>query len=206
MKKLKIGITGGIGSGKSTVCKIFETLNIPIYYADDRAKALYLENEDLKHNVIQLFGSDAYFSDGQLNRKLISDAAFQNPELLKKLNALVHPAVLKDGNAWHDAQTNVPYTLKEAALLFESGSDKYLDKLITVYAPKELRIERVILRGGGSMTREDVEARIAKQMSDEEKKDLADYVIINDGNHALIPQVLDIHHKILAEILAEKNN
>lgn len=205
MKKLKIGITGGIGSGKTTVCKIFETLGIPVYYADDRAKALYLENPDLKQGVIQLFGVDAYFSDGQLNRKLISDAAFQSPDLLKKLNALVHPAVLKDGNDWHAAQVNVPYTLKEAALLFESNSHQFLDKIITVYAPKELRIERVILRGGGSMTREDVEARMAKQMSDEEKKDRANFVIINDGNHALIPQVLDIHHKILGEISGKKN-
>lgn len=200
-KKLKIGITGGIGSGKTTVCKIFETLGIPIYYADDRAKALYLENADLKQGVIQLFGAESYLLDGQLNRKWISDLAFQDPELLKKLNALVHPAVQKDGNDWHDAQTNVPYTLKEAALLFESGGDKYLDKIITVYAPLELRIERVILRGSGSMTRADVEARIAKQMSDEEKKDRADFVIFNDGNQALIPQVLAIHHKILATIL-----
>jgi dephospho-CoA kinase len=196
-KKLKIGITGGIGSGKTTVCKIFETLGIPVYYADDRAKALYLENDDLKQNVIQLFGTESYFSDGQLNRKLVADAVFENSELLKKLNALVHPVVQKDGNDWHDAQSNVPYTLKEAALLFESGGDKVLDKIITVYAHKELRIERVILRGKGTMTREDVEARIAKQMSDEEKKDRADFVIINDGNHALIPQVLAIHRQIL---------
>jgi dephospho-CoA kinase len=197
-KKLKIGITGGIGSGKTTVCKIFETLGIPIYYADDRAKALYLENADLKQGVIQFFGAESYFSDGQLNRKWISDLAFQDPELLKKLNALVHPAVQKDGNVWHDAQSNVPYTLKEAALLFESGGDKYLDKIITVYAPKSLRIERVIKRSEGTMTKEDVEARMAKQMSEEEKKDRADYVIFNDGNKALIPQVLAIHHKILA--------
>jgi dephospho-CoA kinase len=204
MKKLKIGITGGIGSGKTTVCKIFETLGIPVYYSDERARALYLENDTLRAGAIALFGSKAYLENGEFNRKLVADEAFKNPEILKKLNALVHPAVFKDGNEWHDRQTDVPYTLKEAALLFESGGDKFLDKIITVYAPKELRIERVILRGGGIMTREDVEARIAKQMSDEEKKDRADYVIFNDGNHALIPQVLAIHHKILEEISESK--
>jgi dephospho-CoA kinase len=198
MKKLKIGITGGIGSGKTTACKIFESLGIPVYYADDRAKALYLENIALKKGVIELFGTEAYFSDGQLNRKRLADTAFNNPVLLKKLNALIHPAVLKDGNDWHDAQHNVPYTLKEAALLYESGGDQFLDKIITVYAPKDLRIERVILRGGGSMTKQDVEARMDKQMSDEEKKERADYVILNDGNHLLIPQILAIHRKIMS--------
>jgi dephospho-CoA kinase len=201
MKKLKIGITGGIGSGKTTICKIFETLGIPIYYSDERARALYLENDTLRAGAIALFGSKAYLENGDFNRKLVADEAFKNPETLKKLNALVHPAVLKDGNDWHEKQSNVPYTLKEAALLFESNGHLVLDKIITVYAPIELRIERVILRGGGTMTREDVEARIAKQMSDEEKKDRADYVIINDGKHALIPQVLDIHHKILKVLL-----
>jgi dephospho-CoA kinase len=199
MNKLKIGITGGIGSGKTTVCKIFETLGIPVYYADDRAKALYLENLDLKNGIMGLFGIESYFSDGQLNRKWISDLAFQDPELLKKLNALVHPVVHKDGNDWHQAQKNVPYTLKEAALLFESGGDKYLDKIITVYAPKVLRIQRVIKRSEGTMTNEDVEARMAKQMSDEEKKERADFVIYNDGNEPLIHQVLAVHRLILNE-------
>jgi dephospho-CoA kinase len=201
MKKLKIGITGGIGSGKTTACKIFETLGIPIYYADERAKALYLENDNLRAGVIALFGEKVYLENGDFNRKLVADEAFKNPEILKKLNTLVHPAVLKDGNNWHDAQINVPYTLKEAALLFESGGDQVLDKIITVFAPKALRIERVIKRSNGTMTKEDVEARMAKQMSDEEKKDRADYVIFNDGNQALIPQVLAIHQKILLENL-----
>jgi dephospho-CoA kinase len=199
MKKLKIGITGGIGSGKTTVCKIFETLGIPVYYADERARALYLENDTLRAGAIALFGKSAYLENGDFNRKLVADEAFKNPEILKKLNALVHPAVLKDGNDWHDAQRNVPYTLKEAALLYESGGDKVLDKIITVFAPKELRIERVIERSNGTMTKEDVEARMSKQMSDEEKKDRADYVIFNDGFKALIPQVLAIHNLILKE-------
>ena len=203
MKKLKIGITGGIGSGKTTVCKIFETLGIPVYYADERAKALYLENDTLRAGAIAIFGEKAYLENGDFNRKLVADEAFKNPEILKKLNALVHPAVLKDGNDWHDAQTNVPYTLKEAALLYESGGDKVLDKIITVFATKELRIERVIMRSEGTMTKEDVEARMAKQMSDEEKKKRADFTIVNDGITPLLPQILLIHNFILAEILTQ---
>jgi dephospho-CoA kinase len=197
MTRLKVGITGGIGSGKTTVCKIFETLGVPIYYADDRAKALMIEDKELVENVKKLFGENAYFEDGSLNRKYISDLAFQNPELLQKLNGLVHPAVLKDGNKWHTEQVNVPYTLKEAALMYESDSYKYLDKIITVLAPKELRLERAILRGGGALKKEDIEARMDKQMQEEEKLKRADFVIFNDGNQALIPQVLKIHKALL---------
>ena len=197
-KILKIGITGGIGSGKTTACRIFETLGIPVYYADDRAKALMAENEDLKKGIKNLFGEAAYLSDGSLNRKHIADIAFHNPLILNKLNTLVHPAVWLDGEQWHNAQT-APYTLKEAALLFESGGNVLLDKIITVVAPVETRIERVLLRGGGALTRSDVEARIAKQLPDEEKIKQSDFVIWNDGTQALIPQILDIHKAILKE-------
>jgi dephospho-CoA kinase len=196
MTRLKVGITGGIGSGKTTVCKIFETLGVPIYYADDRAKALMVEDKELVGNVKKLFGENAYFPDGVLNRKYISDLAFQNPELLQKLNGLVHPAVLKDGNKWHSEHLNVPYTLKEAALMYESDSYKYLDKIITVFAPKELRLERAILRGG--LKKEDIEARMEKQLPEEEKLKRADFVIYNDGKQALIPQVLKIHKALLS--------
>jgi dephospho-CoA kinase len=197
MKKLKIGITGGIGSGKTTVCKIFETLGIPVYYADDRAKALYVEDLNLKKKVIQLLGEKAYFENGELNRQYVSDLVFKDVQLLQKLNALIHPAVQNDGDTWHEKQKDASYTLKEAALLYESGGYKYLDKMITVYAPVSLRIERVILRGDGTLTKEDVEARIAKQMDDEEKMKRADFVIINDGKQALMPQVIKIHQQIL---------
>lgn len=196
-KILKIGITGGIGSGKTTVCHIFETLGIPVYYADDRAKALMVENEDLIKGIKNLFGEAAYLPDRALNRKHIADIAFNNPEKLNELNALVHPAVWLDGEQWHNAQTQAPYTLKEAALLFESGGNFLLDKIITVVAPVETRIERVILRGGGTLTRSDVEARIAKQMPDEEKIKQSDFVIWNDGEQALIPQVLAIHQALV---------
>ncbi len=203
MAKLKVGITGGIGSGKTTVGKIFETLGIPVYYADDRAKALMIEDDELILGVKTLFGNEAYYPDGALNRKYIADIAFHNPLILNQLNALVHPAVLKDGIRWHNEQPNVPYTLKEAALLFESDSYKYLDKIITVFAPQHMRLERIVKRSapspahtGTAMTKASIEARMAKQLPEEEKMKRADFIIYNDGQQALIPQVLKIHQKL----------
>ena len=193
-KILKVGITGGIGSGKTTVCKIFETLGIPVYYADDRAKAIMVEDETLMNKVKQAFGDNAYLPDGTLNRAYISQIAFSNPLKLTELNAAVHPAILRDGEKWHNAQKDVPYTLKEAALLYESGSDAVLDKIIMVYTPKNIRIERVLGRGG--LTRDEIEARIAKQMPDEEKVKKADFIIYNDGQKGLIAQVLEIHQSL----------
>lgn len=198
MSALKVGITGGIGSGKTTVCKIFETLGIPVYYADDRAKALMVENKDLIVRIKHIFGDNAYTPEGELNRSYISQVAFTNPEKLKELNAAVHPAVLEDGIIWHESQKDTPYTLKEAALLFESGSYIALDKIITVTAPEDVRIERVMKRN--NLSREEVEARIAKQMPESEKVQRSDFVINNDGEHALIPQVLEIHAKFLKSI------
>jgi dephospho-CoA kinase len=198
-KALKIGITGGIGSGKTTVCHIFETLGIPVYYADDRAKALMTEDVELMNAVKKLFGDAAYFSDGALNRKLISEMAFSNPLILNELNAVVHPAVRRDGEHWHTAQLGVPYTLKEAALHFESGGFKLMDKMICVVAPKDVRIERVLLRGG--LNRAEIEARMAKQLPDEDKIKQSDFVINNDGIHALIPQVMAIHKALINNAL-----
>jgi dephospho-CoA kinase len=197
-KALKVGITGGIGSGKTTVCHIFETLGIPIYYADDRAKALMTEDENLVKGIKNIFGEAAYFEDGRLNRKHISDIAFSNPLKLKELNALTHPAVHADGERWHAAQIGAPYTLKEAALHFETGGFRLMDKMICVVAPQELRIERVIARGG--LTRAEIEARIAKQLPDSEKIKQSDFVIQNDGVHILIPQIMAIHNALLASI------
>ena len=198
MKKLKVGITGGIGSGKTTVCKIFETLGIPVYYADDRAKTLMVEDEKFISDIKNIFGVEAYSPNGELNRKHIADIAFHNPLKLKELNAVVHPAVLEDGNRWHAEQKDVPYTLKEAALIFESDSYKNLDKIITVFAPQNVRLERVILRGG-NLTKEDIEARMAKQLPEEEKMKRADFIIYNDGEQALIPQVMKIHRLLCSE-------
>ncbi len=193
-KKWKVGITGGIGSGKTTVCSIFETLGIPVYYADDRAKWLMIHNLVVKKGIIQLFGEAAYTVDGALNRKYIADIAFQNPGKLGELNKVVHPAVFKDGENWHRKQIYVPYTLKEAALLFESGSYIQMDKIITVTAPLEIRIQRVIERD--QTDREKVLARIQQQMPQEEKAERSQYIIVNDGQHSLIQQVLNIHKKL----------
>lgn len=195
---LKVGITGGIGSGKTTVCKIFETLGIPIYYADDRAKWLMVNSPALQTGIINLFGKESYDEVGQLNRAYIGGIAFKHPKKLQKLNALVHPAVFVDGENWQQEQMilQAPYTLKEAALLYESGSHKFLDKMIVVTAPEALRIERVMKRDGLDKTA--VQDRIARQMPEEEKVAQADYIINNDGQQLLIPQVLDIHQQLLA--------
>lgn len=188
-----LGITGGIGSGKTTVCKIFETLGIPIYYADERAKYLMSHDPELIAGITELFGKEAYLEPHVLNRTQIAKIAFNDKEKLNQLNALVHPAVGRDGLAWQTAQQNVPYTLKEAALLYESGSYRSLDKIIVVTAPLELRIQRVMARDEAK--RAEVEARIAKQMPEEEKVKLADFVIYNDGEQALIPQAVAIHRR-----------
>lgn len=192
---MKIGITGGIGSGKSTVCKIFEVLGIPVYYADDRAKWLMNNDTNLIEGVKSVFGNEAYHADGTLNRPFIADIVFNDKSKLAELNTLVHPAVFEDGMAWNEANVAAPYTLKEAAILFESGSYLTVDKVITVFTPKEIRIQRVLMRD--DTTREAIEARMDKQMPEEEKIERSDFVIYNNDEHSLIKQVLDIHRKIL---------
>lgn len=191
---LKIGITGGIGSGKSTVCRIFSQLGIPVYSADDRAKQLMTEDEDLVERVEALFGPDAYLANGILNREHISDRAFHDATLLGKLNALVHPAVFRDFDSWCEQQ-NSPYILKEAALLFESGSFRDLDYVITVSAPRDLRITRCMTRD--STTRAQVLARMDKQWTEKQRNDAADFIIKNDEKVPLIPQVMELHGKFL---------
>jgi dephospho-CoA kinase len=192
---IKVGITGGIGSGKTTVCHIFEALQIPIYYADDRAKWLMTHDAAIKTAILDLFGEAAYLEDGALNRGHIANIVFKNSSKLSELNQIVHPAVAKDGENWFERLVEVPYAIKEAALLIESGSHKQLDQLIVVTAPLPLRIERVMSRDNA--TREDIEARIAKQMEESAKVNLADFVINNDGQQALIPQVLKVHQQLL---------
>ncbi len=192
---LQVGITGGIGSGKTTVCKIFEILGIPVYYADERAKWLMTNDLNIIKDIKNEFGATAYNEKGELNRQYIAEIAFHNPEKLQALNALVHPAVFEDGRNWHRTQQNVPYTLKEAALLFESGSYKELDKIIVVTAPLDVRIQRVMERD--QISQEAVQARISKQMLEEEKINQADYLIVNDGEQTLIAQVLIIHKSLM---------
>lgn len=191
---LRIGITGGIGSGKTTVSHVFEVLGIPVYYADDAAKRIMNEDDILKDKIQQAFGNEIY-RDGRLDRKLLAEIVFNNPEKLSKLNAIVHPATLQDAANWMQRQTS-PYALKEAALIFESGAQEQLDYVIGVTAPAPLRILRTMQRD--NITREAVIARMDKQMDEVIKMKLCDFVIVNDEQQKLIPQVLQVHEKLLA--------
>ena len=191
---LKIGITGGIGSGKTTVCKVFETFGIPVYYADDRAKYLMVNDKKLTKKIINIFGKESYLENGELNRKHISNLAFKNKSKLEKLNNAVHPAVKKDFENWVNEQ-KAPYIIKEAALLFETGSYKDLDFNILVSAPLDIRIKRVIMRD--NIDEASVLARVKNQMPEEEKTKLADFVVVNDGKHSLIHQVLNLNRKFI---------
>ncbi|MEM9885181.1 MAG: dephospho-CoA kinase [Bacteroidota bacterium] len=195
---MKIGITGGIGSGKTTVCKIFETLGIPVYYADDRAKQLMIEKPALIKQIKATFGEKSYDDQGQLNRTYLAQIVFSDPPKLKQLNQLVHPVVFEDTEQWHQAQKNTAYTLKEAALLFESGSFRTLDAVIAVYAPQKERIKRVMQRD--QVNEDQVLARMEKQMSDLQKIQLSDYVITNNQRVSLVQQVLTIHQNIIQQL------
>mgnify|MGYP003385552304 CR=1 FL=1 len=191
---LKIGLTGGIGSGKTTVAEVFAQLGIAIYLSDDRAKALMVSDEELKSDIISLFGEESY-DVGQLNRPFIASKVFSDKKELEKLNALVHPALKKDFDLWCNEQTS-PYVLKEAAILFESGANKGLDKVILVEAPKEMRLSRVMNRD--SVSSDSVLARMEVQWSDERKKLLSDYVILNDDKCSVLEQVLKIHNELVS--------
>lgn len=194
----RVGITGGIGSGKSTVCRIFETaFGIPVFDADQWAKQLILEDPALRKGILELFGPEAYTAEGAYNRAFVAQIVFSDPAKLAALNALVHPAVEQASRQWHLQQTQlgVPYTLKEAALLIESGGHRFLDFLIVVSAPEAIRIQRVMERD--HVTEEQVRARIRGQMPEAEKLKLADFVLVNDGKQMLLPQIWEIHQKIL---------
>lgn len=190
---LKIGLTGGIGSGKSTVAKVFEILGIPVYYADDRAKELMNEDGPLKEAIKTNFG-DAVYAGGALNRKMLAEIVFASPEKLQLLNSLVHPATLSDAEDWFHRQAS-PYCIKEAALIFESGAHHHLDHVIGVTAPAPLRILRTMHRDG--VTKEEVAARMDKQLDEAIKMKLCDFVLKNDEQELLLPQVLALHEKLL---------
>lgn len=193
---IKVGITGGIGSGKTTICKMFELLDIPIYYADTRAKYLMSHDKGLKTAIKQLLGDDAYHRNGRLNRQKVASIVFNDKKKLAALNALVHPAVAIDGELWF-SQQNSPYAVKEAALMIESKSHIHLDKLIVVVCDEEIRIKRVIERDNTS--REQVESRIKSQLSDEARLEHADYTIDNSGTQSVIKQVISVHKSLLKQ-------
>jgi dephospho-CoA kinase len=198
---LRVGITGGMGSGKSTVSEIFKTLGIPVYKADDAAKRLMNEDETVKTALIKYFGEQVYL-DGKLNRQYLGEQVFNNKEKLSFLNSVVHPATINDGQRWMQKQSGA-YAIKEAAIIFESGTQRYLDYIIGVYAPVTLRIFRSKKRD--NLTQEEVKARINKQMDDAIKMKLCDIVIINDEQQALLPQVLKLHEALLKmSLLPEK--
>jgi dephospho-CoA kinase len=193
-KGLDIGITGGIGAGKTLISSIFKNLGIPVYHADERAKYLMNHDRKLIHEITRVFGPES-FRNGKLNRTYLADHVFKNQEKLKELNQLVHPVVRQDYRHWREQFKDSPYTLKEAALLFETGSYHELDQTVLVHAPLALRIQRVLLRDV-HRTKSDVENIIDKQMADEEKKKRADYIIYNDDTKLVIPQVLKIHQQL----------
>lgn len=188
----QVGITGGIGSGKTLVCKIFECLGVPVYDADSHAKALMTTDGILIANIQKEFGTLSYNTDGSVNRNYLGETVFNDPEKLKKLNDLVHPRVKEDYSKWIEQNHHHPYTIKEAALLFEAGSSKELNKVIVVHAPEELRIKRVLSRDA-HRTKELVKEIMKNQMKEDEKLNRADFVLYNDENHLLIPQVLKLH-------------
>jgi dephospho-CoA kinase len=191
-----VGITGGIGSGKSTVAKIFSILGIPVYFADDRAKWLMANNQELKKQIRETFGQESYLKDGSVNRTFLASEVFSDDIKVKKINALVHPVVKRDFETWVKQQKS-PYVLKEAALLFETGSYKDLDKTINVSAPLKIRITRIVLRDP-YRSEQQIHDIIDKQLPDEEKNKLADFVIKNSDNKHLIPQVLKIHQELIS--------
>ncbi|MCC6288176.1 MAG: dephospho-CoA kinase [Chitinophagaceae bacterium] len=190
---LKVGLTGGIGSGKSLIAHIFEVLDIAVYYADAAAKTIMNNDEILKAEIIKHFGAESY-ADGMLNRKYIASKVFGNNEQLTLLNSLVHPATIRDAEKWMQQQTS-PYTIKEAALIFESGSQEHLDYVIGVYAPKSLRILRTMQRD--NISRDEVLKRMNNQINEEIKMRLCDFVIYNDEQKAILPQVLALHEQLL---------
>lgn len=196
-KPLLVGITGGIGSGKSTISQFFKILGIPVYNSDDNGKRVMVEDAQLIDNVKSEFGEESYFEDGGLNRSYLASEVFSNEERLKILNGLVHPAVGRDFKNWIARHQNSPYLLKEAALLFETGIYQELDKTISVMAPNSIRMGRVLLRDE-QRSRQQIEDIMAKQVSDNQRKKLSDYLIDNSGAELLIPQVLKIHQSLLS--------
>jgi dephospho-CoA kinase len=190
---LRVGLTGGIGSGKTTVAKIFELLAVPVYYADNAAKRIMNEDEELKAVIQQQFGREAY-KNGELDRSYLASKVFNDPFQLEILNALVHPATIRDAARWMNQQ-QTPYTIKEAALIFESGAAEQLDYIIGVSAPAEIRIKRTMERNNSSY--DEVIKRMDNQLDEKIKMKLCDFVIYNDEQQLLIPQVVELHTKLL---------
>ena len=192
---LKVGITGGIGSGKSIVCQVFSTLGIPVFRADDAARYLLETDIDVIVKVKALLG-DSIYVNALPDRAAIAAIVFKDPSKLTQLNAILHPATIAYGNQWMETQ-HAPYVIKEAAIFFESGSYKDMDVMIGIYAPQELRIHRALQRPGATLP--DVLNRISLQMNEDEKMKRCNHVITNDDKTAVLPQVLAIHEILLRQ-------
>lgn len=196
----KVGITGGIGTGKSTVCRIFSLLGIPVYDADTRAKWLTENDPDIRTSLITTFGAEV-FAGGVLNRTFLASAAFKDASATAFLNSIIHPAVGKDFKQWSLQYIQAPYVLKEAALLYEAGTDKEMNAMIVVTAPVDLRMKRVLARDK-HRTEAQVSDIMKRQWSDEKKIALADFIVTNDEQQLLIPQVLHLHQQFIHNALS----
>ena len=195
---LRIGLTGGIGSGKSTVAAIFRVLGVPVYYADLAARQLMTNDPEIRSKIIDAFGPESY-NNGAPNKAWIAENVLRDQISTARLNDIVHPATKADARAWMARQAG-PYAMKEAALIFESGGEQELDFVIGVTAPLDLRIHRVMRRDG--LSREAILHRMARQMEESEKMSRCQFVIKNDEENALIPQVLDIHRQLLLRVIS----
>ncbi len=193
---LKVGITGGIGSGKSTVCRVFSVLGIPVFESDKIARELMNTDTEIKQQLVDLFGTAVYLPDHTINRKYLAGIVFNNPSLLAQLNTIVHPVVRKTFFDWCEKQ-QTPYIIHEAAILFESGFYKMMDKTITVITSEHERIQRVMKRDG--ITLEMVNERIKNQWNDQQRMELADFVIGNNDDELVIPQIIEIDKKLRAD-------
>ncbi len=194
---IQIGITGGIGTGKSTICKVFASLGVPINDADELAKSIITTDLELKSELVKHFGEDTFLKDGSYNRSYISNIVFNDKQKLATLNSLIHPKVIEHSKIWAQKHNHLPYVIKEAALMFESGSYKNNDYNIVVESPIKLRIERICKRD--NVTEEMANKKILSQMGDEERRKLADLIIYNDNHQSVISQVMHIHNNILVK-------
>ena len=191
---LKVGLTGGIGSGKSTVSKVFEILGVPVYYADDKAKSLINSNEILKQHLVDAFGPETFTSRGY-NTKYIAAMVFSNKQLLHKLNSIVHPFVALDFNEWSSGYSHLHYTIQETAVLFESSAFQLMDFTVVVDAPESLRIQRIIQRDG--LTESEIRQRMNNQWPAGKIISFADWVIENDDKNLILPQIIKLHNHLL---------
>jgi len=191
---IKVGITGGIGSGKSLVCQVFERLGIPVYYADEAARKLMEHDPVIRHDLMAWLGEDIY-SGNELDRLKMAGLIFTNPELLQIVNRIVHPRVAADFQNWCESYENKPYVIQESAILFESGAYRFVDFIVLVTAPEDIRLNRVITRNG--MTPEKIQAIMKNQWPDNEKTSRSQFILNNDNKSLVLPRILNLHSQLM---------